>query len=50
MAILCSLYLIYKSRQPPQALPAKCSDNSSVAGGTPECTIVTAFKGSRTMH
>src|ERR1700743_3123326 len=39
-------YPEYKSRQPPQALPAKWLASSSVAGGTPECAMVTAFNGS----
>ncbi len=42
-----SSYPTNKSRIPPQALPAKCAANSSVAGGRPECAIVTAFNGSR---
>eukprot|EP00064_Thunnus_orientalis_P025718 superscaffoldBa00013780_g26131 len=42
-----SSYPTYKSRVPPQALPANASANSSVAGGKPECAIVTAFNGSK---
>ena len=42
-----SLYLTYKSNIPLHTLPVKCITNSSVAGGNPECMIVTLFKGSR---
>ena len=42
-----SSYPTNKSKVALQARPAKCSANGSVAGGNPECAIVTLFNSSR---
>ena len=46
-ASIRSLYPTYKSRIPPQVLPAKYIASSSVASGSPECAMVTLLRGSR---
>src|SRR5882762_8548071 len=42
-----SSYPTYKSNIPPHARPANFDAKSSVAGGKPECAMVTAFNGSK---
>src|SRR5271163_1186427 len=42
-----SSYLTYKSNNPPQDHTENWAARVSVAGGIPECAIVTSFKGSK---